>query len=89
MSCKPSDTFISKIVINLLVEIKYTYHARIQIKRRKLEKVWIEETIKSPDVTKKEGNKFYVVKKLNGIVINVVYVKAKHIKVITVFEIRK
>ncbi|MFH1592570.1 MAG: DUF4258 domain-containing protein [Candidatus Woesearchaeota archaeon] len=71
------------------MEIRYTSHAKIQIERRKLEKVWVEETIKSPDITKKEGNKFYVIKKLNGLVIKVIYVKVKYIKVITVFEIRK
>ena len=71
------------------MEIRYTYHARIQIERRKLEEIWIEETIKSPDIVKREGNKFYVVKKLNGITIEVVYLRAKYIKVITVFKSRK
>ena len=71
------------------MEIKYTLHAEVQIERRKLEKVWIEETIRSPDTIKKEGSKFYVIKKLNRITIKVVYVKAKYINVITLFEIRK
>ena len=68
------------------MEIKYTYHARIQNERRKLNRVWVEEAIKNPDVTKREGNKFYIVKKLNGITIKVIYIKEKYIKVITVFK---
>ena len=71
------------------MEIRYTSHAEIQIERRKLEKVWIEEAIRSPNIIKKEGSKFYVIKKLNGITIKVVYIKAKYINVITLFEIRK
>ncbi len=73
----------------MIVEIRYTHHAEVQIERRKLEKVWIEEAIRSPDITKEEGDKFYVIKKLNGITIKVVYVKVNYIKVITLFEIRK
>ncbi len=73
----------------MIMEIMYTPHAEMQIERRKLEKVWIEEAIRSPDIIKREGNKFYVIKRLNGITIKVVYVRVKHIKVITIFEIRK
>lgn len=71
------------------MEIKYTYHARIQIARRRLEIIWIEETIKYPDTTKKEGYKIYARKKLNGITIEVIYVKANYIKVITAYKIER
>ena len=50
-----------------------------------IEKIWVEETIKSPDITKKVDNKFYVIKKLNGRTLKVVYVKEKHINVVTLY----
>ena len=70
------------------MDLKYTLHAEEQIKERKILKTWIEETIKSPDETKTDGNKFYVVKKLNGKTLKIVYVKEKYIKVITSFFIK-
>ena len=69
------------------MEIKYTYHAKFIIKERKIEEVWVEETIKSPDKVEKEFGKFYARKRLNGISIEVVYIKEKYIKVITVYWI--
>jgi len=70
------------------MDIKYTLHAENQIKERKVEKVWIEETIKHPDSTERDGNKYYVVRKLNGRTLKVIYVKEKYIKVITIFFIQ-
>ena len=70
------------------MEIKYTLHAEEQIKERKILKVWVEETIKSPDKTKSAGHKFYIIKKLNGKTLKVIYVKEKYIKVITTFFIK-
>jgi len=50
------------------MRIVYTKHAVLQMEKRKLEKVWIEETIKYPDKTEREGmKKYYASKKLNGI----------------------
>ncbi len=69
------------------MEIIYTLHAEEQVKERKIELVWIEEAINSPDQTKRVGNKFYVVKKLNGKRIKVVFVKERFIKVITSYFI--
>ena len=70
------------------MDIFYSLHAEEQIEERKIEKVWIEEAIKSPDYTeKKRTNKYIVGKKLNGSSIEVVYVKEKHIKVVTVYWI--
>lgn len=57
------------------MDIFYTNHAEMQINERKIQKVWVEETIKRPDLTKNLGNKFYVTKKLNGKTLKVVYVK--------------
>ncbi len=68
-----------------IMDIKYTLHAEEQIKERKLEKVWVEETIKYPNQTEREGHKYYVTRKLNGRTLRVVYVKEKYIKVITVY----
>ncbi len=53
------------------------------MKERKIEKIWVEETIKAPDWTKVIKNKIYVIKKLNGKTLKVVYVKEKGIKIIT------
>jgi len=36
------------------MNIIYSLHAEEQIGERKIEKVWIEEAIKSPDYTKKK-----------------------------------
>ncbi len=63
----------------------YTLHAEEQIKERKIIKVWVEETITSPDVIKHYGNKHYVIKKLNGKILKVVYIKEGSINVITAY----
>ena len=67
------------------MDLVYTRHAEEQVEERKILKVWVQETIKSPDETKHKGHKYYVIKKLNGRTLKVVYVKEKHIKVITSF----
>jgi len=70
------------------MNIVYTEHAEDQIRDRKFEKVWIEEAIKHPDKTIRESkNRYYAVKKLNGITIEVVYEKERYIKVITVYPL--
>ena len=67
------------------MNIEYTKHLEQQIEERKIHKVWVNETIKSPDDLKRDGHKFYAVKKLNGKVLKVVFVKEKHIKVLLPF----
>lgn len=66
----------------------YTYHAQEQIKERKILRIWVEESIKTPDETRRHRNKFYVVKRLNGKTLKVVYTKEKYIKIITAFFIK-
>jgi len=70
------------------MDIIYTSHANRQLKDRKIEQVWIEETIKYPDETKHKMHKYYVTKKLDGKTLRVVYVKEKYIKVITSYFIK-
>ena len=70
------------------MRIEYTLHAKQQMQERKVEAVWVEETIKTPDETKKEGHKFYVAKRLNGHTLKVVYVKETFIKVVTAFFLK-
>ena len=70
------------------MDIRYTFHAKQKIEGRKLEKVWIEETIKYPDYTKREGRKYYVTKKLNGMTLRVVYTKENYINIITLYWIK-
>ncbi|MBI2580181.1 DUF4258 domain-containing protein [Candidatus Woesearchaeota archaeon] len=67
------------------MELQYTAHCEEQIAERKLEKVWVEETIRYPDKTERTGKKYYVTKKLNGGTLRVVYIKEKYIKVITAY----
>jgi len=69
------------------MDIIYTDHAEDQLRERRLERVWVEETIRFPDVTEKDGVKHYVTKKLNGFTLRVVYVKETNIKVITMYWI--
>ena len=70
------------------MDIIYTFHAKEQLNERKIVKEWVEETIKRPDETKHKGIKYYVIKKLNGKILKVIYVKQKFIKVITCYFIK-
>lgn len=70
------------------MRIVFTLHAILQIEERKLNNLWVEETIKYPDVLKREDNKYYAIKKLNGLKLKVVYVKEKYIKVVTTYVIK-
>ena len=70
------------------MNIIYTLHAEEQIKERKLIKLWVEEAIQWPDTTQHVGNKYHIIKKIDGKILKVVYVKEKHIKVITTYFIK-
>jgi len=64
----------------------FTNHAREQIEERKIIMVWVKEAIKWPDYTKRiSSNNYIVTKKLNGRSIEVVYIKERYIKVLTVY----
>jgi len=68
------------------MHITYSVHANDQIIARKLSKIWVEEAIQLPDVLVKEKpNKYYAKKKLNGLTIEVVYLKERYLKVVTVY----
>ncbi|NOZ80351.1 MAG: DUF4258 domain-containing protein [DPANN group archaeon] len=67
------------------MDIIFTFHANEQIRERKIHLTWIKETIKFPDDIMRVGKKCYATKRLNGLSLKVVYVKEKHIKVITSF----
>ena len=67
------------------MEIRYTLHSEEQITERKIEKVWVEETTRYPDKISVIGKKHYAIRKINGGVLKVVYVKEKYIKIITVY----
>lgn len=67
------------------MRIAYTAHAEEQLYERKIEKVWVKEVIKHPDLTVKEGGRHYVIKALNSHTLKVVYVKQKYINVITCY----
>jgi hypothetical protein len=67
------------------MKIEYTFHALEQMEERKIIAIWVEEALNYPDIIKREGFKYYAIKKLNGKTIKVVYIKEKSIKVITTF----
>ena len=69
------------------MDIFYTDHAKYQLDKRKVDRTFVEETIRFPDLTKRIDNKCYVIKKLNGKKLKVVYIKERYIKVITLFWI--
>ena len=70
------------------MNIIYTKHAEEQIEERKIDKIWVEETIKFPNELKREDNKYYATKKLNGNILRVVYVKENYIKIITTYFVQ-
>lgn len=68
------------------MNIVYTIHARKRIIQKKIEEVWVEETIKYPDIIRKiEYGKYVLKKKINGGAIEVIIVRERDIKVITVY----
>jgi len=65
-----------------------TKHAKEQLEERKIEYLWAESTIKSPDFTERKTlTKYMARKKLNGKSIEVIYTKERYIKIITVYWI--
>ncbi|MBI5392006.1 hypothetical protein HZB00_03300 [Candidatus Woesearchaeota archaeon] len=57
--------------------------------KKRISYTWVEEAIKSPDHIERETQiKYRARKKVNGISIEVVYIREKHIKVVTVYWIR-
>ena len=64
----------------------FTIHAELRIKKRKLTKEEIIDTVKYPDITLKKYDKYYVQKKIKRGTIEVVYEKKeKFIRIITVY----
>ena len=69
------------------MRISYTIHALGQMQERRIHPIWVEETIKYADETKRIEQKYYAVKRFNGKILKVVYVKENYIKVVTTFFI--
>ena len=70
------------------MQIEYTGHAEERIKLRKILKIWIEEAIKWPDLTIRLNERKYIIrKKLNGLSIEIVFIKDKTIKILTTYWI--
>lgn len=68
------------------MRIIYTKHAQEQIEERKINYLWVENTIKNPDFTERRVlTKYLARKKLNGKSLEAVYVKERYIKIITVY----
>ena len=68
------------------MRIDYTEHAKEQMGERKIEGVWVESTIKSPDFTERKTlTKYMARKRLNGKSLEVIYIKERYIKIVTVY----
>jgi hypothetical protein len=64
----------------------FTIHAEYRIKKRKLTKEEVIETIKYPDKTLKRHGKYYAQKNIGRGIIEVAYEKTeRYIKIITVY----
>ena len=69
------------------MKIVYTRHLLEKVKEKKFIIEWVNETINYSNFTRVESSKYYAVKKLNGITLEVVYLKERYIKVITCYTI--
>ena len=69
------------------MEIIFTKHALLRMKKRKITKDEIINSIKHPENISKKENKFYVQKNIDRANIEIVYEKDKYIKVITAYYI--
>ncbi len=56
--------------------------------KRKLLIEWIAETVKSPDILRRKGKKFYSVKKINGFTLKIVYVKERYLKIVKCYFVK-
>jgi len=69
------------------MEIIFTEHAKDRLKKRKIIKDEVINTIKYPEKTKKEKRRYYAQKDIGRGKIEVVYEKEKYIKIITLYWI--
>ncbi len=69
------------------MRITLSKHAKKRAQQRKIAPAWIEETIKQPDILTREQQKYYARKKHNGLTLEVIYVKERDIKVVTLYPI--
>jgi len=67
------------------MQIEFTKHARRRIIDRKIELVWIYETLKFPDNMQKVGNEYIITRKLNGKTLEIVIMREKNINIITLY----
>ncbi|MBS3099616.1 DUF4258 domain-containing protein [Candidatus Pacearchaeota archaeon] len=67
------------------MEVIFTKHALLRIKKRKITKEEIVVSIKSPDKTYKRKGKFYVQKNIGRANIEIIYEKDKYIRIITLY----
>ncbi len=72
-------------ILQKVMRIELSYHAYRRMRRRKIHLEWVKETIRWPHSTRKIGHKYYVTRKINGHTLRVVYVKEKHLKVVTLY----
>ncbi len=69
------------------MNIEYTDHAIHKMKKRHIAEDEVASAIKYPENTRKVGDKYYAMKNIGRGSIEVVFIKDKYIKVITVYWI--
>ena len=67
------------------MDIRFTYHAKYRMNKRKITEDEVVITIKNPDKTIKKEGKYYAPKNIGRAKIEVVYQKDKYINVITLY----
>ena len=71
----------------LVVNIVFTKHAKEQMKERGISEDEVINTLKFPESTQKIDELYYVRKRTNQGIIEVVYEKQNYIKVITLYPL--
>jgi len=69
------------------MNIIFTKHAKDRMKIRNISKDEIINVIKYPEKTQKSRNVYYVQKKLDRFILEVVYIRENYIKVLTFYPI--
>ncbi len=69
------------------MNIIFAKHAEEQMKERGISKDEVINTIKYPEKTIKSSDRYYARKKVSMGIIEVVYIREKYIKVITVYPL--
>ena len=68
--------------------IEFEDHSNKRLNERRVERIWVEDTIKWPDRIKRYGKKFHAIKRFNNNILKVIYTREKHINIKTVYWLK-